>query len=640
MSKNDNSKSGTYYMNADEVSSAKGQYDASLSTMSDNNKSTQSIIDNFLASSAGTLSGVAWDSVKDNIQTYEDCLKYLDEVGQIIEAANDERTKAIQEFLGEDKELNTDDLPKFEAEKANLESQIAALEAENAELAKVQPEPIYDDEGNVIGYDDSNVRAAQEKIAENNKRIQQVLQPALNECIRLINKINEFNNVLLPALDKKMDDLMSKVQEGLNKVSDLRISILEKKMLNGELPGTPFDYNDTEARDARVVEIYDLLIDRGFSDLGARAIISNMNAESHLIAHRYQGDDPVHYPGYGLCQWERVLGGSIGCGTAYKLINWCDANGYDFMTAEGQIAYLDYDLKTRLPDLYAELRAPSSFTADDYINSTPCRDALSALTGKFGVQYEAGGNSQKWESSRSRAYVALNANLFDAIANRPEGAAKTTSGTTQSGNQAGPSQHSKSSHSSTPTNKTDGSSTTGTPKTPDGTTNNTAPPASTPSSGGGGGGGGEGGNPYARAGVKKETKTDNTTDEMVKTEESTQPVNDTVEAAPVQQQTYSGYSTEPAPAPKKEEEVKIESQENIISDDLDSPFVDQVPFEDTPTIADVIANASNEAVDTSNAGKKILAAAGITAALAGTAGAATYAGKKTKDKDKDKEDKE
>ena len=92
-----------------------------------------------------------------------------------------------------------------ERRKTNLETEISNLQAENLTLSQVPAsvcvgydeydQPIY--EANEPAY--SN---AQAQIAANNKRIEDILQPALEETIRLINKINKFMNEVLPAINQ------------------------------------------------------------------------------------------------------------------------------------------------------------------------------------------------------------------------------------------------------------------------------------------------------------------------------------------------------------------------------------------------------------------------------------------------------
>lgn len=58
---------------------------------------------------------------------------------------------------------------------------------------------------------------------------------------------------------------------------------------------------------------------------------------------------------YGLAQWT---------GSNYSLLtSWCSANGQNYRTVEGQLAFLKHDLETRFPSVYAYLKAEPE-TAD------------------------------------------------------------------------------------------------------------------------------------------------------------------------------------------------------------------------------------------------------------------------------------
>lgn len=80
--------------------------------------------------------------------------------------------------------------------------------------------------------------------------------------------------------------------------------------------------------------VWNFLRAQGFSAAATAAIMGNIQQES--------GFDPTieeigNAVGFGLCQWsyERRT----------NLINWCNNNGYDYSTVEGQLAYLIYELE-------------------------------------------------------------------------------------------------------------------------------------------------------------------------------------------------------------------------------------------------------------------------------------------------------
>lgn len=55
---------------------------------------------------------------------------------------------------------------------------------------------------------------------------------------------------------------------------------------------------------------------------------------------------------YGIVQWH--------LGRKTRLIEWCGSNGFDYTTLEGQLYYLDYELKNRYPAVHKRLLAVSN----------------------------------------------------------------------------------------------------------------------------------------------------------------------------------------------------------------------------------------------------------------------------------------
>lgn len=100
-------------------------------------------------------------------------------------------------------------------------------------------------------------------------------------------------------------------------------------ILNGYYTGDLFN---SGLSNAQIIWLF--LRQHGFSAAAAAGVMGNMYAESHLNpdAHEVGG-----YGGYGLCQWtfERKP----------ALINWCNANGYDYRSLEGQLNYMLYELE-------------------------------------------------------------------------------------------------------------------------------------------------------------------------------------------------------------------------------------------------------------------------------------------------------
>lgn len=79
--------------------------------------------------------------------------------------------------------------------------------------------------------------------------------------------------------------------------------------------------------------IFRFLIDEmGFNTAGACGVLANIYKESRFNPNT-TGDSGTSY---GICQWHNQRW--------TNLQNWCDANGYDWKTLDGQLHFLKYEL--------------------------------------------------------------------------------------------------------------------------------------------------------------------------------------------------------------------------------------------------------------------------------------------------------
>lgn len=105
---------------------------------------------------------------------------------------------------------------------------------------------------------------------------------------------------------------------------------------------TPDDSSDIFTGDifnsglSNAQQIWLFLRQHGFSAAAAAGVMGNMAQE---VGDSLNPDtnEIGGYGGYGLCQWtfERKT----------NLINWCNSNGYDYRTIEGQLNFLLYELE-------------------------------------------------------------------------------------------------------------------------------------------------------------------------------------------------------------------------------------------------------------------------------------------------------
>lgn len=115
---------------------------------------------------------------------------------------------------------------------------------------------------------------------------------------------------------------------------------------DAKLKANPFPSGSNE------YTIYSFLTgDMGFNRAAAMGIMANIYYESGYKPV-INGDSGTSY---GICQWH--------AGRKSNLINWCNDNGLDYTTLEGQLKFLQYELPTRYRSVYDYLRQVDN-TAD------------------------------------------------------------------------------------------------------------------------------------------------------------------------------------------------------------------------------------------------------------------------------------
>lgn len=142
-------------------------------------------------------------------------------------------------------------------------------------------------------------------------------------------------------IDNSMDD---EQLEKIQKAAEKKNAEFKKKLYEQCIGESVVDFSSYPA--GNITEntnwIYDYLIkELGLNHAAACGVLANIQCESNFTATAV-GDGGTSY---GLCQWhlERFV----------KLVNWCQANGYDYHLVEGQMNYLKYELSTFYVDVYA-----------------------------------------------------------------------------------------------------------------------------------------------------------------------------------------------------------------------------------------------------------------------------------------------
>lgn len=120
------------------------------------------------------------------------------------------------------------------------------------------------------------------------------------------------------------------------------------------LPALPVHGQETQMEVERQIYQY-LTEEMQFNQAAACGILANIEHESgfHLTV---VGDGGTSF---GLCQWHDSRRSA--------LIDFCASRGLDHETVEGQMAYLDYELKSRYHDLYMQLHTLENTAESAYI---------------------------------------------------------------------------------------------------------------------------------------------------------------------------------------------------------------------------------------------------------------------------------
>ncbi len=138
--------------------------------------------------------------------------------------------------------------------------------------------------------------------------------------------------------------------------------------------------SDGTAAGDNQASIYTLLREKGYSKAAICAIFANMEHESGFRTDAV-GD---YGTSYGLCQWHE--------GRWDNLNSFCSNNGYDPSSLEGQVAFLDYELKNGYQGVYDKL-----MSVDDTIEGA--KEASKYWT----IHYEIPANKEQQAVSRAES---------------------------------------------------------------------------------------------------------------------------------------------------------------------------------------------------------------------------------------------
>ncbi len=129
-------------------------------------------------------------------------------------------------------------------------------------------------------------------------------------------------------------------------------STISDGTVTGEWP------SDSNQENVSEIEKY-LMNEMGLNRAAATAVMANMYHESRFNTTT-NGDNGTSY---GLSQWHNSR--------KTNLINYCNKNGYDYTTVEGQMKFYEYELKNSYPKVYEKLKntpdtAEGAYEAAEY----------------------------------------------------------------------------------------------------------------------------------------------------------------------------------------------------------------------------------------------------------------------------------
>ena len=113
--------------------------------------------------------------------------------------------------------------------------------------------------------------------------------------------------------------------------------------------------------------IFNYLVEEmGLNIASATGILANIQKESsfqhNVIEYGYTWETGG---GYGICQWTNYPRTSS-TGRRTNLVNWCNQNGYDYSTLEGQLNFLKYEMSTSQLSTYNYLKSQPNSAEGSY----------------------------------------------------------------------------------------------------------------------------------------------------------------------------------------------------------------------------------------------------------------------------------
>ena len=276
----------------------------------------------------------------------------------------------------------------------NVDNQINNFQAAGANLGKVDFSKVPKVNGSDVLDRSRCLNGALGINGSNN-----VLSNLYNGLYNQVEKLSNMNKDVYPL---GADEFLNLCDLAVNNNDEFGSALEE---FDGEK-----ELYDLDTKEGRACYIYDSLTQKyGLTKWGALAVMAHMYGTNDTFdPKRYQGDNPDN-PGYGLCQWEWKRPGRDGCGSADEMKAWCDENGYEFDSIDGQLAWLNHYIPIkeqdflhdteRYIDLKAELRDQE--ISDQISERIEYRPKFYELVQHFGDVHQGMQNSDTKNSGRA-----------------------------------------------------------------------------------------------------------------------------------------------------------------------------------------------------------------------------------------------
>lgn len=164
----------------------------------------------------------------------------------------------------------------------------------------------------------------------------------------------------------------------------------------GKLDDTGSTPYPTDARHTNAKIIWDFFKGKGWTEQSIAGLLGNMDTESDGIQVdlvQYGGTFPED--GYGLVQWT----------PATKLVDWCNANGFQYNTITGQLNRIEYE---RQSGIQLTPSATYSHTWSDFVALTDIELATRVFVTNYERPYSISATIAKRISDANYWYNILN----------------------------------------------------------------------------------------------------------------------------------------------------------------------------------------------------------------------------------------